>query len=55
MRSGTVCGGFWEPPTSLSLAHGLADVGRNYRTPWPLILPASLFDLFHVEQIFFSH
>lgn len=40
------------PILPLSL-HGLADVDRNYRTPWPLILPASAFDLFHVGQIFF--
>uniref|UniRef100_A0A8C7EYU0 Uncharacterized protein n=1 Tax=Oncorhynchus kisutch TaxID=8019 RepID=A0A8C7EYU0_ONCKI len=43
------------PNLPLSLAHGLADVGRNYRTPWPLVLTVSLFDLLHVGQIFFSY
>lgn len=37
-------------PPSLS-PHALADVGRNYWTPWPLFLPAPAFDLFHVGQI----
>lgn len=33
--------------------HALADVGRNYWTPWLPFLPTAAFDLFHVGQIFF--